>query len=277
MSHGAAAPGWPSGEVDLRGTNFIHASAHQHYRHGCHGCHGCCGGCYGGCCGGGCYGGGGWGCCGGGYGGGCYGGGRWGCYGGGYGGGCYGGGGWGCCGGGYASGGYGGGGYAYSMPYGGYSGYAGMPAYGGYTSGYYPPANVMPAGQPTGGTGVAPTDRGGRIDEGDRGRRDDGRRDEGRRDEDSSKQSLLPTPATLIVTLPADARLTIDDMATRSTSATRTFVTPPLQPGREFHYTLKAEGRRGTEPVTATRDVSVRAGQETRVTLDFSAASVARK
>jgi uncharacterized protein (TIGR03000 family) len=275
MSHGAAAPGWQSGEVDLRGTNFIHASAHQHYRgcHGCHGCHGCCGGCYGGgCCGGGCYGGGcyggGWGCCGGGYGG-CYGGGR-------YGGGCYGGG---CYGGGYAYGGYGGGygGYTYSMPYGGYSGYAGMPAYGGYTSGYYTPGTNMPAtgtpgvsgpgGQSGSSGGAAPVDRGDRRDEGDRGRRD----------EDRNKEVLAPTPATLIVTLPADAKLLIDDTATRSTSATRTFMTPPLEPGREFHYTLKAETRRGDEPVTVTRDVTVRAGQETRVTLDFASASVAQK
>jgi hypothetical protein len=35
--------------------------------------------------------------------------------------------------------------------------------------------------------------------------------------------------------------------------------------------------RRGDEPVTVTQEVGVRAGQETRVTLDFASASVAKK
>jgi uncharacterized protein (TIGR03000 family) len=153
------------------------------------------------------------------------------------------------------------------MPYGGYSGYAGMPAYGGYTSGYFTPGTPMPAAESGTPGGAAPVDRGGRSDEGERGRRE----------EDRNKETLAPAPATLIVSLPADAKLTIDDAVTRSTAATRTFVTPPLQPGREFHYTLKAELRRGDEPVTVTRDVTVRAGRETRVALDLSSASVAQK
>jgi uncharacterized protein (TIGR03000 family) len=271
MSHGAAAPGWQSGEVDLRGTNFIHATAHQHYRHGCHGCHGCYGGgCYGGgCYGGGCYGGG---CYGGCYGGGCWGGG---CYGGYRGYGCYGGGCWGGgCYGGYAYGGYGGGygGYAsYAMPYGGY---AGMPAYGGYTSGYYNPGMpgaAAPVTTPS-GPGVAPVDQGGRGAEGDRGRRGTG-------EEGTSKdrESLGPMPATLIVDLPAGAQLKVDDYTTRSTAATRTFVTPPLTPGQEYHYMLTGEIRRGNEPVTVRKQVTVRPGEETRVTLEFPTADVVQK
>ena len=262
MSHGAAAaPGWQGGEVDSRGTNFIHATAHEHYRHGCHGCWG---GCYGGChgCWGGCYGCyGGWSCCGGWYGG-CYGG-------------CYGG--W---------GGYSGGrGYAYSsygMPYGSY---AGMPAYGGYTSGYYSPGasdagfygapagapGAAPAGAPGAGRGVEgarPEDRGAPSDRG---------RDRGREKDEESRESLAPAPATLIVNLPADATLTVDGYVARSKAGTRSFVSPPLERGQDYHYTLKAELRRGDELLTVTRDVTIRAGQETRVTLDFAGASVAKK
>jgi uncharacterized protein (TIGR03000 family) len=285
MSNGAAAaPGWQGGEVDSRGTNFIHATAHEHARHGCHGCRG---GGYGGCYGGGCYGGGCYGggysccgCCGGGGWGGCYGGGYGGCYGGGYGG-CYGGGYGGCYGGGYGGcyGGGCGGGYAaasYSMPYASYGmpygSYAGMPAYGGYSSGYYTPApadtGIAPV--PGGGRGVEEKDRGGERGPADRGRERD-------RDEDRSRESLAPTPATLIVTLPADAKLMIDGYTARSNAGTRTFVSPPLTPGEDYHYTLKAELRRGDEPVTVSKDVTVRAGQETRVTLDFAGASVAKR
>jgi uncharacterized protein (TIGR03000 family) len=88
---------------------------------------------------------------------------------------------------------------------------------------------------------------------------------------------MAPAPATIVVSLPANAQLKIDDYATRSQSATRTLVTPPLTPGQEYHYTLTAEVRRGNEPVTVTKRVPVRAGEETRITLEFPPATVAQK
>jgi uncharacterized protein (TIGR03000 family) len=87
----------------------------------------------------------------------------------------------------------------------------------------------------------------------------------------------LPAPATLIVSLPAEATLTVDGAATQSTSATRVFTSPELAPDKEFYYTLKADLVRNGEKVTTTKKVSVRAGQETRVTLEFPAATVAQK
>jgi uncharacterized protein (TIGR03000 family) len=84
-----------------------------------------------------------------------------------------------------------------------------------------------------------------------------------------------PAPATLVVRLPADARLTIDGYPPRSTSGTRWFVTPPLEPGRTFHYELRAEVERGGKRLTQTRQVAVRAGQESNVTIDFPGPSVA--
>jgi uncharacterized protein (TIGR03000 family) len=78
-----------------------------------------------------------------------------------------------------------------------------------------------------------------------------------------------PAPATLLVRLPADARLTIDGYAPRSASGTRWFVTPPLEPGRAFHYQLRAELERGGKRLTQMREVAVRAGQQTDVTIDF--------
>ena len=74
-------------------------------------------------------------------------------------------------------------------------------------------------------------------------------------------------PATIRVSLPADAKLTVDGSATTSTSATRSFVTPPLERGRDFHYTLKAEFVRGKQTITVQEVITVRAGQETVASL----------
>jgi uncharacterized protein (TIGR03000 family) len=76
-----------------------------------------------------------------------------------------------------------------------------------------------------------------------------------------------PLPAAILVHLPADAKLTVDDHATTSTSATRQFITPPLERGRIFHYTLKAEFVRGSETIMVKKKVRVRADRETVVTL----------
>jgi uncharacterized protein (TIGR03000 family) len=79
--------------------------------------------------------------------------------------------------------------------------------------------------------------------------------------------------ARLIVSLPADARLTVDGAATTSTSALRTFVTPPLAAGKDYTYELRAEFVSDGRPQVVTRTVHVRAGEETRV--DLLAAPVA--
>jgi uncharacterized protein (TIGR03000 family) len=76
---------------------------------------------------------------------------------------------------------------------------------------------------------------------------------------------------TIIVMLPADARLTVDGMATRSTSTMRTFATPTLQPGVAYHYTLMAEITRNGQTMRTERLVPVRAGQTSRVTMEFAA------
>jgi len=76
--------------------------------------------------------------------------------------------------------------------------------------------------------------------------------------------------ATITVSLPADAKLFVDDYATTSTSSTRTFVSPPLTPGKDYTYTLKAEIMRDGEKRTVTERVPVRAGQDSTVALDVS-------
>ena len=83
-----------------------------------------------------------------------------------------------------------------------------------------------------------------------------------------TEETLAPAPATIVVSLPAEAKLTIDDTVTTSTSNRRTFVTPTLPLGQEFHYTLKAEFAREGKPVVLSKQIAVKAGAEVNVTLN---------
>jgi uncharacterized protein (TIGR03000 family) len=73
--------------------------------------------------------------------------------------------------------------------------------------------------------------------------------------------------ATIVVTLPEDARLTFDDEPSVSTGSNRLFMTPPLERGKDFHYTLKAKVIRNGKTEGASEQIAVRAGEETRVDL----------
>lgn len=85
----------------------------------------------------------------------------------------------------------------------------------------------------------------------------------------------LGTEATLVVSLPEDAKLTIDGESTSSTSAQRVFVSPALELGKEYEYTLKAEVLRDGKTQIATAKVTVRPGETSQVELKVPAAGVA--
>ncbi len=91
------------------------------------------------------------------------------------------------------------------------------------------------------------------------------------------KETAAPAPATIIVTLAADAKLSIDDAATTSTASPRVFTSPVLPVGHDYHYTLKAEMVRNGKPVVISREVTVRAGEESRVNLEAGLAGVASR
>jgi uncharacterized protein (TIGR03000 family) len=201
--------------------------------------------------------------CDGGYGctgGGCHGGGRrHGCHGGG--GSCCGsyGGGYGCTGySGGCSGGYGGG-------YGCTGGYAGYGCTGGY-AGYGCTGGMMYApwggGVMPGADKMPPADKKGK---------------DGKDGKDGT--GMGPAPATIRVSLPADAKLLVDSYQTTSTSESRLFVSPALEPEKEFSYTLTAEIVRNGEKMTVSEVVKVRAGVESVVSLpaDKFTSTVAKK
>ncbi|HBI46590.1 MAG TPA: hypothetical protein DDY78_27605 [Planctomycetales bacterium] len=73
--------------------------------------------------------------------------------------------------------------------------------------------------------------------------------------------------AVIVVFLPADAKLTVDGEATTSTSDHRVFLSPSLPTGQAYHYTLTAEVEVDGRTVAVSKTVSVRAGEESRITL----------
>ena len=173
------------------------------------------------------------GCYGGGYGG-CYGG----CYGGGYGG-CYGGYG-GCYGGCYGGGSWGG--YAYGI-YGCYGCYGGWSCYGSGYSCYGNGVYHGPTGTPN---GTAPEKLG-----------------------PPSKQDET-TRAKVIIDVPAQAKLYIDDQPMSNKTGKRTFMTPPLERGQTYFYDVKIVLTVDGQEKVQTERVVLRAGEV--VAANFSGA-----
>jgi uncharacterized protein (TIGR03000 family) len=81
--------------------------------------------------------------------------------------------------------------------------------------------------------------------------------------------------ATLVVTLPEDATLIINDTVTTSQSSQRVFVTPALEQGKEYQYNLKAQIVRDGQVQTITAKATVQAGKTSTVELKANAAGVA--
>jgi uncharacterized protein (TIGR03000 family) len=85
-------------------------------------------------------------------------------------------------------------------------------------------------------------------------------------------------PATLLIHLPADASLTINTTATaQMTADTRKFVSPPLEPGRDYYYNLQAEVVQGGQRLVTNSRVFVRAGQQSEVTLTIPGTTLTQR
>jgi uncharacterized protein (TIGR03000 family) len=78
-------------------------------------------------------------------------------------------------------------------------------------------------------------------------------------------------PATIMVSLPANATLTVDGTPTTQTAAQRTLVTPALEEGT-FVYTLQAQ----FDGQTQTQQVQVRAGETSQAQFSFPQGVVSR-
>ena len=88
-------------------------------------------------------------------------------------------------------------------------------------------------------------------------------------EKEKEKVATQPQPAYVRVLLPrADAKLTIDDTATRQYGDNRLFVSPPLTPGKRYIYRLKAVwAPNNYTTITRVRDVTVEGGKEVQADL----------
>lgn len=89
-----------------------------------------------------------------------------------------------------------------------------------------------------------------------------------------ARQQSDSSTATVLVTLPAEAKLTINGWTSKNATPTRRFRSPQLESGKEYFYTVRAELVRDGQTIVQTREVSVRAGQESRVPFDFASTAV---
>jgi len=79
-----------------------------------------------------------------------------------------------------------------------------------------------------------------------------------------------PNRAKLIVEVPADAKLYIDDQLMKTTASVRTFNTPVLEKGEAYYYIVRAEVVRDGKVVAQTKQVIIRAGEEVRTLFNES-------
>lgn len=85
-----------------------------------------------------------------------------------------------------------------------------------------------------------------------------------------AQPAAIPSNASIVkVTLPPNARLTINDVATQLTGAERIFQTPILEPGRKYEYVLKATWEENGKAVSRERKVEFEVGK--LVNVDLSA------
>lgn len=91
------------------------------------------------------------------------------------------------------------------------------------------------------------------------------------------KKTAIEAPATIVVSLPADARLIVDGNTTKSTTDRRTLVTPALQFGSTYIYDMTAEIVREGRTITQTQQVSVRGGETVAVQFNFPTQTVASR
>src|SRR5262249_6888324 len=99
---------------------------------------------------------------------------------------------------------------------------------------------------------------------------------EDKKPDDKKPIGEVSAPATLIVNLPAEAKLLVDGNVTKSTSAERVFVSPALIPGQLYNDTLTAQFAKHGPPGRVTKTAQVRGGVETRVTIEASEAVASR-
>jgi uncharacterized protein (TIGR03000 family) len=76
----------------------------------------------------------------------------------------------------------------------------------------------------------------------------------------AEESTASDTVAHLSVTVPSSAEIWFDGAATTSAGTVRDFTTPPLQPGQQYSYEVRARWQENGHDVTQSKKVTVSAG-----------------
>jgi uncharacterized protein (TIGR03000 family) len=98
----------------------------------------------------------------------------------------------------------------------------------------------------------------------DKDRKEDKR--EERKQEDRAREPAAP--AKLTIKLPAEAVMYVDGVKCPLTSGSRSFATNPLEPGRKYYYTIRADLDRNGTLLTQSQKVVVESGRQVTVEFD---------
>jgi uncharacterized protein (TIGR03000 family) len=74
--------------------------------------------------------------------------------------------------------------------------------------------------------------------------------------------------AAIVVNVPPEAKVFINDHLMRSQSTERTFKSPAIEPGATYFYTLRVVVEKDGKPVEDVRRVTVKAGEVSRLSFD---------
>jgi len=75
-----------------------------------------------------------------------------------------------------------------------------------------------------------------------------------------SNRSAVNRPVTINVSVPSGAAIAFDGTPTVQSRARRAFVSPPLDPGRDYAYDVTATWQDGGREVSRTRHITVHSG-----------------
>jgi uncharacterized protein (TIGR03000 family) len=77
-----------------------------------------------------------------------------------------------------------------------------------------------------------------------------------------------PAPAIIVVQVPAQATIWIEDQQMTQLGGTRTFQSPPLDPSKNYVYKFKVTWPTGNDKFATEQEITIRGGQTHRI--DFT-------
>jgi uncharacterized protein (TIGR03000 family) len=82
-------------------------------------------------------------------------------------------------------------------------------------------------------------------------------------------------PVYFEVRVPADAEFWFDDARTTQTGTVRRFVSPPVPPGQDYAYVVRARWKEGGNEVTQSRRLTFHAGEQVSITFPADSTATA--